>query len=748
MSDRFFIAPYDANSGLQNDVRPWLIPDEAWATLNNAYVWRGRVKKRFGSQLFKNSPLLSRLRVRIGTTDGAGDYSGEVPTDSLGNPIATPAIGQMFSIGQNLFTANVDASPANLLRTDGQADVATYDFTTGAVEIENSDALTAVYFYPALPVMGLLTYETPTISNERIIGFDTRFAYEYVNGWERLDQELTPNAAFWTGSDSQFFWGETYSGADAFEKIFFVTNFDENDPNGIRVLVNDVWQSYRPGLSSVPDPDKPYLNNCLILIAYKNRLLAFNTWEGTTSPGDNYQNRVRWSAIGSPLAINAWYQNVAGLGGALDAPTSEAIITVEFVKDQLVVFFERSTWALVYTQNQALPFAWQKINTELGAESTFSIVPFDKVAIGVGNVGIVACNGANVERIDEKIPNEVFDIHNDDGGVQRVYGVRDYYTEMIYWTFPDTDASSDFPFPRRVLTYNYKNATWAFNDDSITCFGYYQISETTSGISWDSTEITWDDSVIWGSGPIQPRFRAVVGGNQEGFTFIVDSTVTTNAQALQITDIQYVNNLVTITAVNHNLREGDYVFLQDIIGDGGNIETLNNTIFLVISSSDNPITSDVFSLNAASYTGAYLGGGLIRRVSQLNLTSKQYNFYAKQGRNAYVSKIDFMVTKTGFGQLDVNYYVSTNVTNLLAASNISGSLLGTGALNTFAYPTVPFEATASRVWHPVYLQADGEVIQIQLTMNDNQMRSTDIMKSDFELHAMCVYATPTSSRFQ
>ncbi len=61
---------------------------------------------------------------------------------------------------------------------------------------------------------------------------------------------------------------------------------------------------------------------------------------------------------------------------------------------------------------------------------------------------------------------------------------------------------------------------------------------------------------------------------------------------------------------------------------------------------------------------------------------------------------------------------------------------------------IPFEKTAVRLWHPVYFQADGEVIQLQLVMNDEQMRSIKIRESDFELHAMCIYAQPTSQRFQ
>ena len=48
--DRFLVGFNDTNSGLQTDLRPWLIADNAFEVLNNAYVFRGRVRKRFGSQ--------------------------------------------------------------------------------------------------------------------------------------------------------------------------------------------------------------------------------------------------------------------------------------------------------------------------------------------------------------------------------------------------------------------------------------------------------------------------------------------------------------------------------------------------------------------------------------------------------------------------------------------------------------------------------------------------------------------------
>lgn len=740
-TDRFFIAPYDQNSGLKTDVKPWLIPDEAFSEIKNAYVFRGRVRKRFGSRLLDNSPLLSRLRLSIGTTNASGNTPAAtfVPRSGI-TPLVTPDIGQLFSIGTQVFTVTVLGTPGNMIRS-GSATGASFDTSTGEVVITGADALTTIYYYPALPVMGLLSYEQLSVNDEMTIAFDTRFSYQYINGWERLSGEASAGAATWTGSDSQFFWGSTWSGANASDKVFFVTNNNQSEPLFLRYFFNNQWNSFNPLVNA-----SERLFSGRIIVPFKNRLLVFNTWEGTAlGNAVNYSNRVRYSQVGSPLQSDAWQSNISGKGGGLDASTTEAIITVEFIKDRLMVYFERSTYELVYTGNQVYPFTWQQINTEFGAESTFSVVPFDKVALGVGNVGIVACNGGNVERIDNNIPQLVFDIHNADAGVDRVYGIRDYYVEMVYWTLPDSLSSSTFPYPNRVLVYNYKNGTWAINDDSITAFGYFQ---PVTGITWDSTTVTWDDDIGWDSGAAQSRFQSVIAGNQEGFTFICDADTYTNASALQITNITTTGLLATVTAINHNLRVNDYIYLSGIIGTGSLSLLLNDTIVQVLGTA---LTANTFTFLAIA-TGTYAGGGLISRVSQISIATKQYNFYGGQGRNAYIPKVDFMVDSTPSGQIQVNFFVSTAAVPLLEDSAGNGVLLGTGTLDYFPYTNsaapIPFEATATRLWHPVYFQADGEVVQLQLQMNDAQMRNTSIRQCDFALHAMCVYAQPTSYRFQ
>jgi len=755
--DRFLIAPI--NSGMQTDLKPWIIPDDAFQTLDNAYVFRGRVVKRFGAQLMQGSTaptpgfeqLQSRFRINVGTTDGNGDITtmaGDVPGIIFN-------VGQMFSIGNQIFTVVALGTPANML-ISGTATSATYNTTTGVVTITGAAATTDLFFYPAQPVMGLINLEQQNVNDELIFGFDTQFSYQFtVNGWNRL------GTVVWKGTNSDYFWGYNYRGTDAGIANLFVTNYNagatltDSDPMYYWDPVGSTWTAFQPIFNSAASTNT--ILTAKIIVPFQNRLILLNVVENTgMSPGTNkvYVNRCRYSQNGNPVTTDAFYENVAGKGGFIDLPIGEAIITAQFLKNRLIVYCESSTWELAYTGNQILPFVWQQINTELGAESTFSQVPFDKFVLGVGNVGIHACNGSNVERIDDKIPNAVFDIHNENNGVKRVYGIRDYYVEMVYWSFPDTSRTSESPFNNKVLVYNYKNGSWAFNDDSITAFGYYQAS-ANEGDTWATRPGTWLTATeTWNSGvaPLQAKFRSVIAGNQEGFTFIVNPDVARNSPALQITNMTKVGNLVTIVCINHNLQpgfadgdlgvaQGDYIQIENCIGITG---LSADAIYYVNS----VIDQNTFDIIEPNFAGAYLGGGTISRVSNIKIQTKQYNFYSDSGRNAMINKVDFLVDKTTNGEITVDYSIASSGMSQLVQGQLNGSLLGNGVLDTKPYDLVPFEQTQTRLWHPIYPMAEGECIQLNIYFTQRQIMTVNIAYSDFEMHAMIFYASATSSRLQ
>lgn len=768
MADRFYIGMIDDSASMQTSLKPYAIPDNAFAELYNAFVFRGRLTKRAGSQYLIGGTgtvgtvpqLQSRLRYKVGTVN-ANPWTATISDYK--------AIGTMFSAGNILFT--VYQSSGAMLVANGTNQTGTFNVATGALSLSNVANGTDVYYYPSQPVVGLITQERSEVNNEDIIAFDPQYSYRYgTSGWDRLDPATT-----WRGNNSQYFWGCNARNVSNDGTFLFVTNFNgavgqvlaNADP--IRWLdpATDTWTNFQPSYSSTTPAN--VIVTAKVILVFKSRLILLNTVENTGANNLAFISRCRYSWIGD-FTNNGAPNNPAFYddqqGGYLDIPTREAIITAQFLKDRLIVYCEQSTWELVNTGNQVDPFIFQQINTELGAESTFSQVPFDKAVLGVGNVGIVACNGYNVERIDNKIPTTVFEIHNVDQGPERVFGIRDYFNEVVYWSYPSTPVrGSDYPFNNRILVYNYSTASWAFYEDSITVFGYFQgaVASTSRGLTWGECDTTWDDAdFIWGGSATppsttQPKFRQIIAGNQQGYTFVLSSNVTSNAAALQITNITVGTQALTtinVTCYNHNLDVGSYVKLTNC---GGITSQLNNQILVVDSVTDK---DNIVLLVNDPLVGTYSGGGVMALVTPVDILTKQYNFYANKGYGCSVNKIDFLVDRTDKGEFTVDYYTNSSTSTIGTNGNTNG-LLGTNIVSTRPYALAPLESFQERIWHPMYPIANGSYIQLRLYLTPDQILATmtdpsdptktitsGIAESAFELHAMVIHARPTTSRLQ
>jgi hypothetical protein len=798
--DRFLIAPL--NTGLQTDLKPWLIAEDAFQQLQNAYVFRGRVRKRFGS-LYTGAgwpnafvqPNYSRLGINVGTTNGSGNLSVNlVALLSAGLELGTAAIGQQFLVGTQIFTVPATGTPVTLLATAGTG-TGTFNTTTGALVITGAAINTIVWYYTGKPVMGLTQFDNQVLDNIPSIAFDTQFAYKFSAGqWIQIG----PSAGRqWHGDDTNLFWATNWKGITNNVTVMFVTNYQVTNPNGSQVATDDpiwfydgsVWGDYTNYVPVIPAgtfhyttirADKSYLFTARILVAFKERLIALNTIEfnATTNLNQQFVNRCRFTISGSPFATNtvtvgadianasfAWLEprqnlsvtvgaataTASGAGaGFIDATTDEAIISAEFIKDRLIVYFEKSTWELVYTGNQVLPFYWQKINTELGSDSTFSIVPFDKEVLAIGNVGVHSCSGANVARIDEKIPDEIFQLNEQPTAAVRVTGIRDFFVETVYWAYPDIHASR---YPNQILVYNYRNGSWAKNDDVVTAMGYF---DSQTGMTWlSSTPLTWAQAnFAWNSGSNSTNFRQVIMGNQQGYVFIASANTSTNAAVMSVTNMAQVGHTIQLTIIAHTLTNEDYISIQNLAGvtitdSAGNhpsifLVTVIDANTIAIGSIDDPLT----------LTGTYAGGAVVARVSNIQILSKQWNPYIGQGRNFYLARIDFCVDRTSDGEITVDYFPSGSQLSMLQEGN-GGTVgteanMGNGVLETRPYDPLiyPFESQQERLWHPIYFQTDGQTIQIFIHFTDAQITNPAIVSSDFVLEGLVLHTQRTSERLQ
>lgn len=767
-----YITAFD--KGFINNKKPFLNPDEAWTVLENAYCFRERLLKREGLL------LLGRLRrvftsVSIGNT-GASPWSFNIfssVTPAITEPeaqIQPATVTITLAAGPIIFTDQGNGTLSSL--TPGNS--GTINYTTGDVVLTHTAgagvaATISFAYYPTLPGMGTLTREIASLNSEQTIWFDTRYAYIRNAG---QFQEFIPGTT-WAGTNSDFFWGYNYRGANPQDKLFFVTNFVNDAADPIRYTDGLTWTSFNPFITQATPPNPATdlkLYQARIIIAYYNRLLVFNTWEGTDSGGYasavNYQNRCRFcSRFESPIAADSWRTDIFGKGGVIDAPTNEAIIGVMFVRNTLIVQFEETTWQLTYIGEYGLPFVWERVSADYGSESTFSSVLYENQMLSIGDKAIIASNSTGSQRIDLDIPEEIFDFQYANNGALRVWGVRDYERELIFWNYPDVNTlAAETPpvtltFPNKVLVYNYRNNTWAIFRDNVTTFGTYYLQNDDT-VTWDSLNITWDDpNVTWGDPQFNLNFDAVVSQNQQGFVHQYGYVLPDQA-SLTIESIDLTANPITITSVNHNLQDDEIISLSGLIFVNSSTfapltTNLNGQIFKVTVIDPDTISLSQWSFITNDYSddttewnpiptpdasiALYIGGGMITLYPKLNVQTKDLNIFQEKGLLTKLSYIDFLLEPVDNGAFTVNLLLNASVGN--PSSAVANEIVGNAnvALDT-SYPF--YTPGSDYAWFRFFATLSAQFFRIGMTYNDALMNTALTHASPFTLYAITAYVRP------
>jgi len=617
----------------------------------------------------------------------------------------------------------------------GAGYTAVINYATGDVTITGTGAggasTTLGYnYFPGLPVMGIREKETSNINSEQQIFFDTRYAYKYVSG---NFQEYIPGT-WWTGNDDDFFWSTNYW-TIATGKLFWVSNFSGNTGDPIRYTDGSTWTDFTPGTNgtlSVAPTELMY--QALILLPFRGRLLALNTWEGTAAGGisasTHYPQRIRWSAIGNPIPGTPdveWSDVVPGKGGWLEIPTSEHIIAAGFVRDNLVIYCERSTWQLRHTGLSVAPFQIEKVNTELGAEGTYSAVGFDKSLVGIGNKGIVECDSYESSRIDVKIPDFVFEINNLNSGPQRVHGIRYQYKRLCFWVYPE--ALNSQRYPNKMLIYNYENQSWATATNSFTCFGEFQYS---SSPTWGETHQTWGSyHHQWSERDTD--FPWICTGNQQGFIHTLDDDKNDNDESLTINAITGGASALIVTAVNHNLASGQIILISGIPVGTGYTE-LNNGVYSVGRIDKDRFRlyrynsfTETFDISVVLPAATYVGGGLITVRDNIRIVSKKFD-HLDIAQKIQTGWLDVLMPTTASGALLLNVYTDYFGT-------ATQSFVVSTAQTAYTLPS------QKKMWHRVFCTNRGNFIQLEWKLSNLQMTQSE-QQSLIEIDALILYERP------
>lgn len=766
-------------TGLVQEREEFILPDDAYPVLENAYVWRERILRKQGCQ------LLGRLQRNVGVTGVGG--SGTVNLLH-----AVPPGVSVFVVGTDTFTdpeVNPSINPVNLLVSSTKIiqPTATLDRSTGIAIITGSTALTPIQYFPGIPVMGIRIRELQDSSEDETIFFDQYNAYifngttgnfeEFITGtlWNKADLDVSSTDFFW--STNYWVSGPYLVNPPAYDNIFTTTNkklfwvTNNSGPSGVnadppRITDGTKWLDfYHDATPMVNSPwaqistdailGPIFLTNWLCMLPFRGRMVTFNTWEGPNAKNSlQYSNRIRWSTIGNPFipyvngsgsnpSTGSWRDDIRGQGGFLDIPTSEDIVSVGFVRDNLVIYCERSTWQLRYTGRSIAPFQIEKVNSELGTESTFSSVQFDTSLVGIGDKGIVECDSYQSKRIDIKIPDFVFQFNTRNDGVARVQGIRDFPNRLAYWTI--TLAANYSPyvpnaskiFPNARLVYNYENDSWATFTDSFTTLGNFQ---RLTGVNWLNTHQPWVNLHFpWVSQQVgDPE---ILGGNQQGFIEILNK-LNQNDVSLFISNIVPGSPDTIITSPNHNFSDGTIIGISGI-GSTDPYVSLNGGVYLVDIIDQNTFrlltynsTSDQFDVQVTlTSANPYQGKGLINIRDNFSVISKKFNFL-DEGQNIQLGYLDILMSSTGDpnpGSISLNVYLDyddVNASNTYPQNEIDASTPpGPDTFFNSVIPTSPSTLAVAKegtkFWQRVYCATRANFLTLEYTFNNAQMAGKD-----------------------
>ena len=465
--------------GLEEGLQPWLLPQDAWATLSNGYLRRGVLCNRNGYTEF----------------------------DRMVHAIDDEAIGNLGSTNYTGTLSNIPIRAGDLSFTDGTLDITddgdgtlsgdgtgTIVYTTGVYDITFSGvttgAVTADYdFYPEYSIVGILPYVNLTTGDTDLMVFDEKRCAQYDTTNAKLEDVSTADT--WAGGDYDFF-----HGCNARNYLYATNNTDQ-----IYRWNGAAWAAFDidiDGAGAANDVD-----TCLMIFYYKERLVLLRP----TESGTLYPQRARWC---EPADHTDWTND-----GYVDCPTGDWIMTAGFVGEDLVVWFDKSTWRLRYTGDSTLPFRWERIDTSKGSFSPFSGVINGDLMIAMGSTNILETDNLKVYEIDDKIPDAFERL--DQSLFDKVFSIRVPNLKQTLISYPEPDESGN----TASFCYNYDDKAWSIYDYGFNVFG--EFIESSSADDWDEIDYDWDDfDFAWIAASRDAGYPLILAGDASGYVWEIN----------------------------------------------------------------------------------------------------------------------------------------------------------------------------------------------------------------------------------
>ncbi len=211
----------------------------------------------------------------------------------------------------------------------------------------------------------------------------------------------------------------------------------------------------------------------------------------------------------------------------MDCPTHETIVCADFIKDDLVVFFQQSTWRLRYTGDADLPFRWESVLGYGGSYGSYSGFVYESKFGAVGETSITETDGVEVYSADTSVPDAV--VNMDVSLFNRIYAIPISELQQVLISYPTVGATEN----DKTLVFNYRDKCWSEYDYGFNCYGFYKLGTASAFLDSledivETLDYSFDDSTM------QAGYPATLAGDLAGSVWLINSTGADNGSPIAL----------------------------------------------------------------------------------------------------------------------------------------------------------------------------------------------------------------------
>ncbi len=627
----FLISNYA--TGLDRELQPWLLPNDAFVDLLDGYVYKGVTTKRDGYAGFATGTLSTLCESRMvhtlssvamtGAIDGANDTYTLVAT--------TPVRRGTFVVSGSNPVQSVTDDGVGGFTGDGTGSI---NYTTGAVSVTFNtppvvaSTVTATYdYHQGFPVMGVMNFY-PSNNVRELIVADTTYVNKYNPSTDRLED--ISSATAYNGTKTDFWSWVNYEDASSNPRLLF--------SNGVAGDVIQQWDgttvtAYAPTFAAGTLNARQMFNN-------RDRLILFQTIEA----GTLYPRRIRISGTGANSDV---FDNTATGAGFIDIPDNTWFYGAAFNRDDILFFTEAATWMMKYTGNDVTPFTLEKIDGSRGCAAAFSVISYLNRTLAASPRGLIISDGYQVERMDRTIPDFSYNSIDSNNFEACNCGFIDEDRD-VYLIYPSqgvvkpsllTNGESD-----RILSINFEEDNYAVYRIPLSCMGGFETSLT---IQWqDLTEANgypnWDSLSAkfsnWNAFPFGKGAPLSIGGGHKGEVWSLNVTQSEDNPVF-VRDLTVIDsNTLRVTTDWNNYSLNDYIVFEDI---GGMTEVNHKQAAIKAIQTDYTVFDvEISTLNFSAFTS----GGIVAKTIPFEALTKKFNPFAEADKKLRVGWIYFYVS--------------------------------------------------------------------------------------------------------